>query len=164
MTEPTAYMLALANVLRSHRKAHGWTRDQLRDQLADAGVDLATQTLATYELATRQITVDRLAELASVYRTTPGSMLTEAEHALMVTYDYVAVDLARLAKADRPDMAPMHRWARIQMCGGATSVTRVRHHAIDRMAELCGMDSAGLLRTLIEIGAVRNKDIMLSLL
>jgi len=43
--------------LRSLRKGHGWTR---RDLLERSELNIALQTLATYELGTRQCTVVRL--------------------------------------------------------------------------------------------------------
>lgn len=60
MIDTDAYQRILGEELRKLRTERGWTRKELGEKL-QSGISL--QTLATYELGTRQCSVVRLAEL-----------------------------------------------------------------------------------------------------
>ncbi|HEU5110532.1 MAG TPA: helix-turn-helix transcriptional regulator, partial [Micromonosporaceae bacterium] len=66
------YQRVLGDELRLLRKRRGWTRKDLNDRLRR---DISLQTLATYELGTRQISVIRLVEICHALDELPHDLL-----------------------------------------------------------------------------------------
>ena len=58
--DTVAYQRVLGDEIRSLRKQRGWTRKELNKRLQ---TEISLQTLATYELGTRQCSVVRLVEI-----------------------------------------------------------------------------------------------------
>jgi transcriptional regulator with XRE-family HTH domain len=104
----------LGNELTIARKQRGWTRKQMRAHLAGYDEDeVSLQTVATYELGTRRISVERLVDLCAVLDQRPDKLLLRAiTGALDVNYDdRVEVDLSALARTSDPRLQHLRRWA-----------------------------------------------------
>jgi transcriptional regulator with XRE-family HTH domain len=136
------YTRTLGDVLRGHRKARGWTRKELRAQLPDTA-DISIQTLATYELGTRRLCVDRLDNIAHALGTRAHLILAEVDrrvHGAWVGHDLV-VDLATLATSTRHDIVPAARWAATKVAArdGIAKPVVLTLDALDKLAEICGL-------------------------
>ncbi|EWM13370.1 hypothetical protein KUTG_03674 [Kutzneria sp. 744] len=66
--DPMTYQRVLGDELRKLRKQRGWTRKVLQGKLQ---TEVSLQTLATYELGTRQCSVVRLAEICLALEALP---------------------------------------------------------------------------------------------
>lgn len=171
MTMPTSDQLdrlarTLGNELRTARKQRGWTRKQMRAHLAadaDGGEDdeVSLQTLATYELGTRRISVERLVELCAALEQPPDQLLLRAitgafgaDHA-----DRVTVDLPALARTADPRLAHLRRWAAIrvrQRPAALPLVEELDEHALAALAALAGATSNELLHALRDLAGASS--------
>jgi transcriptional regulator with XRE-family HTH domain len=151
------YARALGEVLRDRRRARGWTRKQLRAQLrrqrahlADT-TDISLQTVATYELGTRHMSVDRLDEIARALGTRAHLILPEVDRRIdpVGCDDKLVVDLATLATSTRRDILPAARWATSQIAALGPTRVELTPDALEALANLCGielLDLFGVLR------------------
>lgn len=137
------YQKVLGDELRAVRRDRGLTRAQLRDRMDGAP---STQTLATYELGTRQCSVVRLAELCHSLGIAPEDLLARVTRRLPEP-DQLVVSLVRIIASPHPKLAPLKRWARVTATS-ATDVVRFEGDMVVRMAELCGLPAAELVRVL----------------
>jgi transcriptional regulator with XRE-family HTH domain len=171
MKTPTSNQLgrlarALGNELRTARKQRGWTRKQMRAHLAadndDADNDeMSLQTLATYELGTRRISVERLVELCAALDQPPDQLLRRAitdafgaDHA-----DRVRVDLPTLARTDDPRLAHLRRWAAVrvhQRPAALPPVEELDEHALAALAVVAGITSNELVHALQDLAAASS--------
>lgn len=150
-----AYQRVLGEELRRLRKERGLTRRDLGHRLQS---DLSLQTLATYELGTRQCSVVRLVELCAALEITPDQLLARVAQRYFgaSTLDGVRVDLRKIARTRRRDLEPFRRWAqgRLQENGnGHRSEVNLDPAALDQLAELCGLatpDLVARIRSLTE--------------
>lgn len=126
---------ALGEALRRRRTGRGWTREDMVNALSAAGVTLSIPTLATYELGTRRITVERLAELCDVLGTRPAQVLTEVDKRIGV-HGRLVLDVELLAQTRRPELAALATWAARH---DATTVT-LTDDALATLADLCATD------------------------
>ncbi|HEX3783306.1 MAG TPA: helix-turn-helix transcriptional regulator [Pseudonocardiaceae bacterium] len=160
MTEPelkpwaiSLYARTLGDVIRHHRKAKGWTRKQLQEQLPDSDVSL--QTLATYELGTRHLSVERLDEIARTLGTRAHAILAEVDQRVYGgASEKLVVNLAELARSNQPDIAPAAKWAAIQvdaLDGIAQPIAEFSTKALDMLANVCDLDMADLSDLLREL-------------
>lgn len=151
----------LGNELRTARKQRGWTRKQMRAHLAadaDGSEDdeVSLQTLATYELGTRRISVERLVELCAALEQPPDQLLLRAitgafgaDHA-----DRVTVDLSALVRTADPRLAHLRRWAAIrvrQRPAALPPVEELDEHALAALAALAGTTSTELVHALRDL-------------
>jgi transcriptional regulator with XRE-family HTH domain len=138
----STYARTVGDVIRSHRKANGWTRKQLRAELPDTA-DISLQTLATYELGTRHIHVDRLDEVARALGTRAHVILAEVDRRVYpAAGDKLVVDLAMLAKSTRCEILPAARWAAASLAALgslAEPVVGLTPDALDVLANVCGL-------------------------
>jgi transcriptional regulator with XRE-family HTH domain len=150
------YARTLGEVLRDRRHARGWTRKELRAQLrrqrahlADT-TDISLQTLATYELGTRHMTVDRLDEIARALGTRAHLILAEVDRRIdPADYDgKLVVDLAALATSTRCDIMPATRWATSQIAALGPTRVELTPDALEALANLCGIELLALLDVL----------------
>lgn len=144
------YQRALGEELRRARKRRGWTRKNLQDAL---GSDISLQTLATYELGTRQCSVVRLAELCLALDERPHELLERVHHRVFTddTSGRVRVNLANAAADDSPELLPLRRWAadRLSEAGhGGPREVALDLSALEQLAALCGLETVELLRKL----------------
>lgn len=146
------YQQVLGNELRKLRKRRGWTRKQLNTRLQS---DISLQTLATYELGTRQCSVVRLAEICVALGEQPNLVLARVDERLLAgTAGEIQVNLRKAAGSTRPELLPLRRWAADRLQAedalGAREVS-LKPPAVERMAELCGVDTAELVASLKEL-------------
>jgi transcriptional regulator with XRE-family HTH domain len=133
---------ALGDELRQARKRLGWTR---RELLRRANVDISLQTLATYELGTRSISVTRLVELCAALGVTAHELLARATQA--EPRGHLRLNLRAVLRTDRAELEPLRRWARVLLATtpDMPATTRLNPTATARMAELCGVGAGDLV-------------------
>jgi transcriptional regulator with XRE-family HTH domain len=141
-----AYQRALGDELRLLRKSRGWTRKELNEHLHS---DISLQTLATYELGTRQCSVVRLVELCLAMDELPQNLLARV-HRRVFTDDRgrITIDLTRIVADDQPELLPLRRWAQDRLRRDGPAEVRLTQAAVERMAELCGIAPDDLLARL----------------
>ena len=151
----TALQRVLGEELRWARTKRGWSRRELQNQL---GSTVSMQALATYEDGTRQCSVMRLVELCSAMDVRPQDLLGRV-HDRLFTDDHarhVRLDLNRVIQDQQPELLPLRRWARDRLrhleLTDSTTV-RLDMPALERMAELCGVDTGELIGRLHRLSA-----------
>jgi transcriptional regulator with XRE-family HTH domain len=147
------YQQTLGDELRKLRKRRGWTRKQLNQHLQS---DISLQTLATYELGTRQCSVVRLAEICIALGEQPHEVLARVDKTLFAgAPGEVQIDLAKVADSTLPELLPLRRWAADRLISmPASAEVSLNLAAIERMAELCGIKPAELLDRLRELSSL----------
>ncbi|WP_020657397.1 helix-turn-helix domain-containing protein [Amycolatopsis benzoatilytica] len=124
MIDAEHYQRVLGDELRKLRRGRGWTRKELNAHLQS---EISLQTLATYELGTRQCSVVRLVELCVAMDELPQDLLAKV-HSRVFTEEpgRVRVDLRRVVEEAGPELTPLRRWAegRLRQLGVAPSRTR----------------------------------------
>jgi len=141
------YQRVLGEELRKLRRRRGWTRKELNQHLQS---DISLQTLATYELGTRQCSVVRLVELCLAMNELPQDLLARVHRRVFADEPgKVRLDLALIVAAKEPGLLPLRRWAedRLRQPGSPREV-QLDPPALERMAELCGMPVNDLLTRL----------------
>ena len=142
------YQRVLGDELRKLRRSRGWTRKELNQHLQS---EISLQTLATYELGTRQCSVVRLVELCVAMDELPQDLLAKVHRRVFVDEPgRVRVDLRKVA-ADAPaDLLPLRRWAedRLRAAGEHGGEVALDLPALERMAELCGLPTVDLIARL----------------
>lgn len=146
------YQRVLGDEIRRLRKGRGWTRKDLNDRLQS---DISLQTLATYELGTRQISVVRLVELCIALGELPHELLARVHERVFAGEQTgrLRIDLRAVVRDNDPELMPLRRWA----------LGRLNEHdsspeigldiaALERMAELCGIEVVDLITRLRRIG------------
>uniref|UniRef100_UPI003F498289 SAM-dependent methyltransferase n=1 Tax=Amycolatopsis sp. CA-096443 TaxID=3239919 RepID=UPI003F498289 len=154
------YAQVLGDELRRRRKELRWTRKQLHSRLAS---DIELQTLGTYELGTRQVSVVRLAELCAAMYVLPQDLLARVhERILPGPPGRPGVRLVALAAADDPGLAPLSRWAEtcLRQAGhpGLDPAVPLEPAALAPMAALCGLPPAELAARLDALGPRARPD------
>ncbi|MFC4004793.1 helix-turn-helix transcriptional regulator [Prauserella oleivorans] len=153
-----AYQRALGDELRKLRKRRGWTRRDLNERLQS---EISLQTLATYELGTRQCSVVRLVELCLAMDELPHQLLARVHRRVFGDEPgQVRVNLALVAADDSPDLGPLRRWAAGMLEQTSAREVQLDHAALERMAELCGVDTQELVARLRGLSArgTRGRD------
>jgi transcriptional regulator with XRE-family HTH domain len=140
---------ALGDELRSLRQGHGWTR---RDLLERSGLDIALQTLATYELGTRQCTVVRLWELAEALEEPLDELVIRVMQRIgEQNVSGLIVDLRAAARTTVADLKPFRAWAKVQLrtspMGQAQFVVLGRV-ALESLARVCDLGLDDLVHRL----------------
>lgn len=150
------YQRVLGEELRKLRRRRGWTRKELNQHLQS---DISLQTLATYELGTRQCSVVRLVELCLAMDELPQDLLARVHRRVFTDEPgKVRLDLVRIAADRTPALLPLRRWAEDRLRQpGPIREAQLDRAAVDRMAELCGLPAdelLGLLRGLAAPGGL----------
>jgi transcriptional regulator with XRE-family HTH domain len=147
--DPTTYQRVLGDELRKLRKQRGWTRKMLQSKLQ---TEVSLQTLATYELGTRQCSVVRLAEICLALDALPHDLLAKVHSRIFseAPAQYIRLDLARIVDDTQPELLPLRRWAgdRLRSIGTRSAEVQLDLPALEQMAELCGIDTIDLLSRL----------------
>ena len=141
------YQRVLGEELRKLRRRRGWTRKELNQHLQS---DISLQTLATYELGTRQCSVVRLVELCLAMDELPQDLLGRVHRRVFADEPgKVRLDLTVIVADQEPDLFPLRRWAedRLRQPGTPREV-QLDQSALERMAELCGIQVSELLARL----------------
>ena len=99
--DTAAYQRVLGDELRSLRKQRGWTRKELNRRLQS---DISLQTLATYELGTRQCSVVRLVEICVALGVPAHEVLARVHERVFgdAPAGHLSVDLATVVADPRP--------------------------------------------------------------
>jgi transcriptional regulator with XRE-family HTH domain len=136
--------------LRRLRLEHGWTRDEL---VRLTGLDIAMQTLATYEIGTRVMPVPRLFDVADALGVLPQELVTTVHnHLFPERTGTLHVDLHALAHDPRPQLAPARRWAASRLRSAhrrAAGTVLVDSAALIQLARVCGLPP-GQLRAALQ--------------
>lgn len=141
------YQRVLGEELRNLRRKRGWTRKELNRHLQS---DISLQTLATYELGTRQCSVVRLVELCLAMDEPPADLLARVHRRVFTDEPgKVRLDLAKIVADEQPELLSLRRWAedRLRQPGCAREIG-LDQPALDRMAELCGLSPGELVTRL----------------
>lgn len=153
--DTASYQRALGDELRRVRRQRGWTRKDLQSRLQS---DISLQTLATYELGTRQCTVVRLVELCIAMDFLPQDLLTRV-HDRVFGHDpsgKVTVKLAQVVEDAQPELLPFRRWARDRITeSGAGQEIHLDLAALEQLARLCDMDTVELVGRLRKVSATQ---------
>lgn len=138
MIDAEHYQRVLGDELRKLRRGRGWTRKELNAHLQS---EISLQTLATYELGTRQCSVVRLVELCMAMDELPQDLLAKV-HSRVFTEEpgRVRVDLRRVVEEAGPELTPLRRWAegRLRQSGVALPGSSVRAGASRPPASVSG--------------------------
>ncbi|MFD4197280.1 MULTISPECIES: helix-turn-helix domain-containing protein [Amycolatopsis] len=149
------YQRILGEELRKLRRRRGWTRKELNQHLQS---DISLQTLATYELGTRQCSVVRLVELCLAMDELPQDLLARVHRRVFADEPgKVRLDLTRIVADERPELLPLRRWAegRLRQPGAPREV-RLDRAAMSWMAQLCNLTAPELLDRLRAISGVED--------
>lgn len=148
--DAASYQRVLGDELRRVRKLRGWTRKELQHRLDN---DISLQTLATYELGTRQCSVVRLAELCLAMDVLPHDVLARVHDRIFSDErpGHLRVNLVKVVGDTQPELLPLRRWAtdRLhQTPAGQPTEIHLDLAALEQMAELCGIDTVELISRL----------------
>jgi transcriptional regulator with XRE-family HTH domain len=157
----SSYARTLGDIIRRHRKAKRWTRKRLWKELRELpdarGVEVSLQTLATYELGTRTLSVIRLAQIAAALRVDAEVITAEVNAAMFPGHldkQTIAVDLVKLSESTRPDIAPAAKWAALQLTDKPEKwIADLTTDALDQLANVCILDVPELVDVLKEFQA-----------
>lgn len=152
------YQRVLGDELRRLRKQRGWTRRDLNRRLQS---DISLQTLATYELGTRQCSVIRLVEICLALGEVPHELLARVHQRVFSDSPVgsIRVDLRQVVLDAQPELLPLRRWAQGKLAeGNAQHAAEVSLDisALERMAELCHLDTVELIGRLRTMAGVAD--------
>ncbi|WP_199442485.1 helix-turn-helix domain-containing protein [Umezawaea beigongshangensis] len=152
--DTAAYQRVLGDELRNLRKQRGWTRKELNSRLQS---DISLQTLATYELGTRQCSVVRLVEICHALEVPAHQVLARVHERVFgdAPAGHLTLSLTLVAKDTRPHLTPLRRWAQgrlQQLTPGASTDVHLDASAVEYMAQLCQLSAADLVRTVRDLG------------
>jgi transcriptional regulator with XRE-family HTH domain len=146
------YQRVLGDEIRRLRKQRGWTRKDLNNRLQS---EISLQTLATYELGTRQCSVVRFVEICLALDELPHELLARVHQRVFVDAPVgrIRLDLRAVVRDRQPKLLPLRRWAKGRLAEGAGQDVEVHLDiaALERMAELCGMHTVELIKHLRRI-------------
>ncbi|SDX65032.1 Helix-turn-helix domain-containing protein [Amycolatopsis xylanica] len=150
LIDAETYQRVLGDELRKLRRQRGWTRKELNQRLQS---DISLQTLATYELGTRQCSVVRLVELCVAMDELPQDLLAKVHRRVFTDEPgRVRVDLRKVIADAQPELGPLRRWAEDRLGHAETGPAPAEVHfdlaALERMAELCGLSTVDLISRL----------------
>jgi transcriptional regulator with XRE-family HTH domain len=154
------YQRILGDELRRLRKQRGWTRRDLNARLQS---DISLQTLATYELGTRQCSVVRLVELCLAMNEVPHELMARVHQRVFsdTPVGAIRVDLRKVVRDTQPELLPLRRWAKGKLAennGHQAPDVNLDISALERMAELCGVETVDLIARLQDITAPTPDD------
>jgi transcriptional regulator with XRE-family HTH domain len=152
--DAATYQRVLGDEIRRLRKLRGWTRKDLNERLQS---DISLQTLATYELGTRQCSVTRFVEICLALEELPHELLARVHERVFTDAptSRLRIDLRKVVRDRQPELLPLRRWAIGRLAGEpgphGTEV-HLDFSALERMAELCNLDTVDLIARLRNIG------------
>ncbi|SMD19519.1 helix-turn-helix domain-containing protein [Lentzea albidocapillata] len=148
--DTVAYQRVLGDEIRSLRKQRGWTRKELNKRLQ---TEISLQTLATYELGTRQCSVVRLVEICHALDVPAHEVLARVHERFFgdTPAGHLTLSLTGIAATDNPRILPLKRWAAGRLHAlpsGATPDVHLDLPALENMAQLCQVPTVELIRIL----------------
>jgi transcriptional regulator with XRE-family HTH domain len=159
--DTATYQRVLGDELRRLRKQRGWTRRDLNRRLQS---DISLQTLATYELGTRQCSVVRLVEICLALDEVPHDLLARVHQRVFTDAPVgrIRLDLRKIVQDDHAELLPLRRWAKGKLAetngGQQPPDVNLDIAALERMAELCGLDTVVLIARLRQISPLHEPD------
>jgi transcriptional regulator with XRE-family HTH domain len=154
--DTATYQRVLGDELRRLRKQRGWTRRDLNRRLQS---DISLQTLATYELGTRQCSVVRLVEICIALGEVPHELMARVHQRVFSDSPVgkIRIDLRKVVRDAQPELLPLRRWAMgrlTQANGQQAAEVSLDISALERMAELCGLETVELIARLRTVSGV----------
>jgi transcriptional regulator with XRE-family HTH domain len=154
--DTATYQRVLGDELRRLRKQRGWTRRDLNRRLQS---DISLQTLATYELGTRQCSVVRLVEICLALGEVPHDLMARVHQRVFSDSPVgrIRIDLRKVVRDTQPELLPLRRWAKGKLAeanGLHPAEVSLDISALERMAELCGVETVELIGRLRAISGV----------
>ncbi len=139
--------------MRHARRMRGWTRRDLSERLRSG---ISIQTLATYELATRQCSVIRFVEICLALDIAPQELLAQVHQRAFgeAPVGRLAIDLREVVRDDQAALQPLRQWAKGKLAeyhGHGQPEVSLDITALERMAELCGIETVELIARLRRI-------------
>ncbi|MGH3761108.1 helix-turn-helix domain-containing protein [Actinophytocola sp.] len=159
--DTATYQRVLGDELRRLRKQRGWTRRDLNRRLQS---DISLQTLATYELGTRQCSVVRLVEICLALDEVPHELMARVHQRVFSDSPVgrIRIDLRQVVGTEQSKLGPLRRWAQGKLTetnGHQPPEVSLDIAALERMAELCGMETVELIARLRQLtGPVTDPD------
>lgn len=156
--DTATYQRVLGDELRRLRKKRGWTRRDLNRRLQS---DISLQTLATYELGTRQCSVVRLVEICIALDEVPHELLARVHQRVFADSPVgrIRIDLRKVVRNSQPELLPLRRWAKGKLAennGSHPPDVSLDIAALERMAELCGLETVELISRLQAISGAED--------
>jgi hypothetical protein len=155
--EPTDLTHILGDELRQARRHRHWSRKELRGRLKHR---VSLPTLASYELGTRQCSVNRFVEICEALETAAPELLARALRRLAgATHGGgLRVDLRPVIGDNSRKLCVFRRWAehRLATTLGTDTAVHLAAPAVERLAELCGVTTPDLVATLTTLGAIQE--------
>lgn len=146
----------LGDELRALRRRRGLTRRQLKDRLPCRDVSL--QTLATYELGTRQVAAIRVYQICEALDERVDDLYARVRLRLQLPHAPVelALDLAATATAPDLNLPPVQAWAQAKLSTQpAERLVRLTMSALHNLAALCAMSADELVERLTRAGLTK---------
>lgn len=148
--DSATYQRVLGDELRRLRKQRGWTRRDLNRRLQS---DISLQTLATYELGTRQCSVVRLVEICIALDEVPHELMARVHQRVFSDSPVgrIRIDLRKVVRDTQQELLPLRRWAKGKLAeanGQHPAEVSLDIAALERMAELCGLETVELIARL----------------
>jgi transcriptional regulator with XRE-family HTH domain len=148
--DTATYQRVLGDELRRLRKQRGWTRRDLNRRLQS---DISLQTLATYELGTRQCSVVRLVEICLALGEVPHDLIARVHQRVFSDSPVgrIRLDLRKVVRDTQTELLPLRRWAKGKLAetnGQQPAEVSLDISALERMAELCGLETVELIARL----------------
>ncbi|GLZ31877.1 transcriptional regulator [Lentzea sp. NBRC 105346] len=152
--DTVAYQRVLGDELRTLRKQRGWTRKELNSRLQ---TEISLQTLATYELGTRQCSVVRLVEICHALDIPAHEVMARVHERVFgdTPAGHLTLNLDAIAADDSTHLMPLRRWAQgrlHQLAPGHTREVHLDLPALEYLAQLCQLSTVELIRTLRGVG------------
>lgn len=159
------YQRVLGDEIRQLRKKRGLTRKQLNHRLQS---EISLQTLATYELGTRQCSVVRFVEICVALDEQPNELIARVHQRVFAgsRRGPIRLDLSQVVRDDHQELLPLRRWARGRLDhypNPAGAEVHLDFAALEHMAELCGLDTVELISLLRGIGGASPEPVALPL-
>jgi transcriptional regulator with XRE-family HTH domain len=148
------YQRVLGDEIRRLRKKRGLTRKQLNRRLQS---EISLQTLATYELGTRQCSVVRFVEICVALDEQPHELIARVHERVFTDSPRgrIRLDLRQVVRDDHEELLPLRRWARGRLDhhhSGAAAEVQLDFGALEQLASLCGLETVELIALLRRIG------------
>jgi transcriptional regulator with XRE-family HTH domain len=145
-----AFARVLGGLLRSHRRARGLSRHEVVSKMDN---EVSVQTLASWELGTRNLGVSRLVEVSHALDVRPGTLVGRAHDLVFGTVDVplAILNLADLADTEVPELQPLRPWADLrarELPPGCTPELPLTRASLNNLATLCRTTPFQLIRLL----------------
>ena len=155
------FQVALGEELRLLRLKRGWTCKELARRLRG---NVSPQTVTTWELGSRAISVVRLVGvvdvLVGVSDRAISELLQRARKRTGISGDHadsgVLLDLKAASRTSNTVLSPLQRWAASRLRDkprGQRGIVRLDLPTLTRLAQLCNTDTFDLVQQLTEPGA-----------